>query len=244
MAGWEEGYWKVPPILKSTDTHRLGLSYMTVKRELSDQGFDASDKLVVDQPVWGLSAREALFTWQKQFAETIVPHDKVFSYYDSRLLFAPYCFETAMFWSIPWNAVYKLIGLESNFYPAAYNAASDDSGLAQINLHANPNVTMEEAFDARFAINYGGERLAANHKRIKSSSYTYRWWGAIVSHNAPAWAQEWVDEQCPKDGGPLITIPGVGQIPKWQWLYRYKDMVLTQWVPPTEWFNKPGERSL
>lgn len=76
---------------------------------------------------------------------------------------------------------------ESAYDPGAVGFSTpDDHGLVQINAPANPQVTLAQAFDPRFAFTYCTNRinnaLAAFHGNLDC---------AICSYASPQWANEW-----------------------------------------------------
>jgi len=58
-------------------------------------------------------------------------------------------------------------------------------------------------------------------------TWTQYWWSAIFAHNAPAWAPEWLDANCPTSGGGTIHV-GNWEGDKFAWATLYTHAVLNR----------------
>lgn len=107
--------------------------------------------------------------------------------------------------NVQWDIVLGLIFNESAFDPGAVGVLDpNDIGLAQINLLANPNVTISDAFCPSFAIRYVVNRLSAANAVFKNEDDT------IASYNlGMAGTREWISL-----GRPDIWTPSWAKIPR------------------------------
>jgi hypothetical protein len=88
--------------------------------------------------------------------------------------------------------VWGMMTLESVFDPGAVGFASPtDRGLCQINLDAHPDITVEQAHDPHFAINYTANRLELARAKFAGKGPELQLRCSIAQHNAPAWAATW-----------------------------------------------------
>ena len=74
--------------------------------------------------------------------------------------------DTASAYTTSWEAVYGILNWEGGWDPGAVGYIDrNDLGLSQVNTHAHPMVTVEEAFDPLWAINFicGYLQNAANY---------------------------------------------------------------------------------
>jgi hypothetical protein len=66
-----------------------------------------------------------------------------------------------------------------------------DRGLCQINLSAHTNITVEQAFDARFALNYSADRLEKARAKYSEKGAALQRVCSIAQHNSPVQADAW-----------------------------------------------------
>lgn len=99
---------------------------------------------------------------------------------------------------VPASQLYGFIMLESVGDPGAVGYTTpSDRGLNQINLVAHPNVTVEQAFDPTFAINFTAKRLSDARIKYSGKSVDLKNRCAIAQHNSPLWADQWYRNETP-----------------------------------------------
>lgn len=73
------------------------------------------------------------------------------------------------YYNVSEDVLHKVINCESRYNPKAHNSNGEDSwGLVQINLDAHKSITIEQATDPNFAIDF----LAKNISKGKGSMWT------------------------------------------------------------------------
>jgi len=114
---------------------------------------------------------------------------------------------------VPPEHVWGMTALESAFDPGAVGwTTPSDRGLCQINLVAHTSVTVEQAFDPHYAINYTCDRLRKARAQFAGKGGELQRSCSIAQHNSPLAAQQWYS----------AGVPPTDQIAK------YVSLVLTQ----------------
>jgi peptidoglycan hydrolase-like protein with peptidoglycan-binding domain len=99
---------------------------------------------------------------------------------------------------VPASQLYGFIMLESLGDPGAVGVVTpSDRGLNQINLVAHPNITVEQAFNPTFSIDYTAKRLGDARIRYSGKSADLKNRCAIAQHNSPAQAESWYKNEVP-----------------------------------------------
>ncbi len=94
--------------------------------------------------------------------------------------------------SVPPSHIYGMTYLESVFDPGAVGYTTpSDRGLCQINLVAHSYVTVEQAFDPHFALNYTADRLEGARIQFSGKGPELQKDCSIAQHNSPLWAKQW-----------------------------------------------------
>jgi soluble lytic murein transglycosylase-like protein len=88
--------------------------------------------------------------------------------------------------------------LESGFDPGAVSFKfkvenGPDFGMCQINLHFNPKVSLDQAFDPAFALKWSARRLSDALRRFSGKGPELQEQCAVAYHNSPVRAQQWYD---------------------------------------------------
>jgi peptidoglycan hydrolase-like protein with peptidoglycan-binding domain len=116
---------------------------------------------------------------------------------------------------VPASQLYGFVMLESGADPGAVGVTTpSDRGLNQINLVAHSNITVEQAFDPHYAINYTAKRLGDARAQFSGKTVELKNYCAIAQHNSPRDALAWY-----RDGSPPNDR-----------IKRYVDLVLEQAV--------------
>lgn len=93
---------------------------------------------------------------------------------------------------VPASHVWGFTALESSFDPGAVGYTTpSDRGLNQINLNAHPNITVEQAFDPHFALNYTARRLRGARDIYDGKGVDLQIKCSIAQHNSPVAADKW-----------------------------------------------------
>lgn len=93
---------------------------------------------------------------------------------------------------VPAGHLFGFMMLESVGDPGAVGYTTpSDRGLNQINLSAHPNVTVEQAFDPLFSINYTASRLRNARDQFSGKTVELRTKCSIAQHNSPLAAKQW-----------------------------------------------------
>lgn len=99
---------------------------------------------------------------------------------------------------VPASQLYGFMMLESVGDPGAVGYTTpSDRGLNQINLVAHPYITVEQAFDPNFSINYTAKRLGDARIKYSGKSADLKNKVAIAQHNSPLWADQWYRAEAP-----------------------------------------------
>jgi hypothetical protein len=104
---------------------------------------------------------------------------------------------------LPANILGGLLANESGLDPAAVGVNGSDHGIAQYNLDAHPDVTVEQACDVEWSILEAAEDLASVRARwnTRVAPGVNPLDIAIAWHNSPALAQVWART----GSAPLVT---------------------------------------
>jgi hypothetical protein len=96
--------------------------------------------------------------------------------------------------AVPTALLGGLLVNESSLDPACVGVNGMDHGLAQINLGAHENVTVEQALDPAFAIEFSVNDLSMRHSQWFGRTKADPWDIAIAAHNSPLLAKRWARE--------------------------------------------------
>jgi len=194
LGAWSYGSYKVGMDVDD----RVAAGIFAFKQELIYRGFGQGIKL--DLPVYGnmIEARVKDFQTTTNGALRV---DGEIGSKTARYLFWTRANKVALNFSIPQRLLAKLGTLESANDPVAQGYVDpDDEGWAQIHMSFHPEITVEQAHDPSFAIPWAGAQLAAAADYCDDD-----WDGGVAAHNI-GWfyARQWVRDQKPASGGPLI----------------------------------------
>ncbi len=120
---------------------------------------------------------------------------------------SPLVRELAVHHAVPEAILGGILVNESSLDPACVGANGMDHGLAQINLGAHPSVTLEQALDPQFALDFTVNDLSMTHSAWFGKTSVDLWDIAIASHNSPLLARRWaLDGVAPVVPGRLFQI--------------------------------------
>lgn len=171
------------------------------KRELIFNGYATGIK--ADLAYWGKQVDEQ--TKKFQATKGLIPDGQLGPRTAAKLLRKRAVALDKRF-GIPNNYLCKLKSHESANDPIAEGYFDpDDEGLVQINLDYHPSVSITQAWDPAFCLEWAAKYLADAYKYIHASSGEYDWDGAVVSYNIGRYqAAQWIKAGKPASGGPLI----------------------------------------
>lgn len=125
---------------------------------------------------------------------------------------------------VPASQMYGFMMLESVGDPGAVGYTTpSDRGLNQINLVAHPSITVVQAFDPVFSIDYTAKRLGEARARYSGKGVDLKNRCAIAQHNTPVAAEVWYRDGVPPLGP--FTYNGK-QWPGFPNIAKYVDLVL------------------
>lgn len=180
---------KTPPTF---DELRLNYGIASIQRRLSLQGFDTHRT----DGVFGFYSGSAAKEFQRD--RDLKPVDGSIGGTECRELWTNYVFKRAAYFDIPPEYLWGLIFQESGFDPCAVGSVNpNDHGLMQINMETHQDVAEEQAFNAEFAIQWGGERMHEAYQSFKlnedGTDCAWAWDCTIAQHNSPADARVWYE---------------------------------------------------
>jgi len=130
---------------------RLGAGIIAIKKELIYNGFDKN--IDPELPYFGDAVTNRLIEFQASRLPALVADGQA-GQKTLTELFRKRVVATEKKFELTTGALGKKLKLESGYDPIAVGYVDPlDTGIAQINLGAHPDVTKAEAFDPGFAIN-------------------------------------------------------------------------------------------
>lgn len=181
------GYYRLLPLPRLA-----GLGVLAVKKELQYNGFGSAIDLSNNR--FGMATYRAT----KRFQEIEgIGVDGVIGQTTARHLFRKRASGLEARWSVPDGLLQRLKTLESANDPSAYGYTdADDHGLVQINLRIHTNVTLEEALDPFYALQYAANAVTGAFAKFND------WDVAVASWNVGVGgATSWLSAGKPSTGG-------------------------------------------
>jgi hypothetical protein len=171
-----------------------------LKRELVYNGFAVG--IVTSLPFYGTAMKAQVLAWQKQatwIGQALIP-DGVIGPRTAGSLWHKRALWLEQRFGIPHNWLAKLKSLESNNDPVAQGFVDPaDEGIVQINLHFNPSIAVDQAWDPAWALEFAAGRLK------DAIAYCADEEGGVAAWNIGRYtAKQWVAAGKPASGGPLI----------------------------------------
>jgi hypothetical protein len=189
MGAWDYLYQKGTRADSGTQE---GYGILAVKRELDFLGYPGLD---VDSLVIGNAASRAIIDFQRKHG---LDPDGVVGPLTGRQLYKLRIGQLEAKHGVPDDLACKIVGLESAFDPAAIGVSDPaDHGIVQINATAHPTITLAEAYDPAFALEYLAAGLQATYAKL------HDWDCAVASWNVGGGgASDWCGLHKPSTGGP------------------------------------------
>lgn len=178
---------------KDVNYQAVNLGVLAIQKRVNS--FPPAPKLVEDG-LYGLRTAEAVKIAQAQVLK--VGADGVVGPTTAKALWKDILIWNAGVYHVPASQLYGFMMLESVADPAAVGFTTpSDRGLSQINLVAHPTVTVEQAFDPHFAIDYTADRLARARAQFSGKGVDLKTYCAIAQHNSPRAASLWYRDGLP-----------------------------------------------
>jgi soluble lytic murein transglycosylase-like protein len=199
MGAWDVLYSKG---LRAVKTDPIGYGIVAIKRDLAFNGFNGATKRLkpmdTEAPEIGPAADRAIRAFQKAF---VLEVDGVVGPHTALALWRRRCVMLEAEQEIPDDLLAKLKSLESANDPGAVGVADpNDHGLVQINSVAHPGITLRQAFDAAWSLDYAAHSLRNAYDTMLD------WDGAVAAWNTGEWsARSWVAAGKP----PSFHLAGV-----------------------------------
>lgn len=193
MGAWEYGAYKTT---SGTIDDRLGAAFVAIKRELMFNGFGKG--VIPDTPVFGDAATNRVKDFQK--AQGLKVDGQVGPTTAKALFHARVSFIEEQYALTP-GTLGKLITLESAWDPVAIGYSDpDDHGLVQINLRIHSDITVGQAFDPGFSVDWAARYMSQAQDRILREINIEK--AARASYNVGVeYAKRWMGDNYPASGG-------------------------------------------
>lgn len=197
MSVWVTYYHRTQPLTWGNN-NPYGYACVSIKKELHWLGYNGSSgNIAPEKQVIGLQADEAIRDFQKDHKLAV---DGVVGPNTARVLYHKRARAAEDKYGIPDYLFCKQKSLESSNDPAAIGSNGIDFGLAQINLNYHPDVTVAQAIDGEFALDWGASYLKSQYNQIKD------WDGALAAYNQGLYyATRWVKAGKPASGGHVTA---------------------------------------
>ena len=193
MSAWSYGPYRTPtgPV-----DDRLGAAFIAIKRELVWNGFGKN--IVPDTPVFGDAATNRVKDFQSAKGLKV---DGQVGPSTARELFRKRTESFENIYELERGTLGKLVTLESAWDPVAVGYADpDDHGLVQINLLIHSDVSVEQAYDPDFALQWAASYMYSSERRIALEANLFK--AARASYNTGVeYAKRWMLAGFPATGG-------------------------------------------
>lgn len=165
---------------KGIQYKEVNLGIQAIQKGINDLGF--TPKLVTDG-VFGQKTQAGVKFVQGVFNITV---DGKAGQGTCSKLWRQYVSAAMNAQSLPSKYLFGQILMESAADPSAEGFSnSEDKGLVQINLPANPGITLEQAYDPKFSTQYSAGRLRDAYDKYSGKGMDLRIKAMILQHNTP-----------------------------------------------------------
>jgi len=195
MGAWEYGNYKA--VTRAWDNPRLGAALIAIKKELVYNGF--GENLEVEKPVFGEAAANRVREFQQAKGLTV---DGQVGPVTAKELFRKRVEQEERNYDLPVGTIGRKLKLESNFDPVAIGGADpDDTGISQINRRIHTSVSLEEAFDPAFSIDWAAKYVSQLRRDVAARADVLK--AARAAYNiGSTYATRWMLAGFPASGGP------------------------------------------
>lgn len=190
MGAWTQLYWKGQ---EGAPGSPLGFAIVALKHELAHNGYGKG--LVLDGLTFGVTMTERVREFQEAAQITV---DGVIGPTTAKQLYRKRFSELETNYGLPAGTVCRVCSLESAVDPGAVGVADPaDHGIMQINAAEHPAISLAEAFNAAWSLNYFARQTAQTHGSLGD------WECSVAAWNiGGGGAQWWCDQGKPATGGP------------------------------------------
>lgn len=197
MGAWSYGSYKFG--MNGTADPRLAAAIHAIKQELIYNGF--AQGIVLDLPVYGDSVRNRVKDFQASKGLTV---DGQVGSKTSLELFRKRVVAEEQNYNLPSGTIGKKLKLESLYDPVAVGSVDpDDTGIAQINVRIHDSVSIDEAFDPAFAIDWAAKYVSSQRRDIGERANIIK--AARAAYNiGQVYATAWMLSGFATSGGPDI----------------------------------------
>lgn len=193
MGAYDLGIYKRG--MNATGNDRLQAALTAFRIELSYNGFGKN--LILDSVLFG----EAMENRVKEFQTSRgLKSDGQIGSKTSTELFRRRVVQVEAQYDLPAGTIGKQILLESAYDPVAIGYADPaDHGIAQINLTIHSSVTIDEAYDPTFALDWAGNYIRTSYETVAKSANVIK--AARAAYNiGDTYAAEWLKDDFPASG--------------------------------------------
>ena len=180
---------------------RLLAAITAIKKELIYNGYGEGIDLTVTH--FGATVEKRLKEFQA--SRLITPVDGKAGMKTLMELFRKRVQTTETKYELSSGSIGKLLKLESGYDPVALGYVDpDDTGIAQINLRIHSSISVAQAYDPAFAIDWTGRYLSGQYDAIASRANVMK--AARAAYNVGNGnAYNWMMDGFPPSGGPLLN---------------------------------------
>lgn len=198
MGAFDYGKYKLG--MDGRNDARLGAAIIAIKNELRFNNA-ARPAMVGDLAFFGEAVANSVKDFQASKGLTV---DGEVGSKTAKELFRKRVEAEERQYDLPVGTLGKKLSLESAFDPVAVGTVDpDDHGIAQINLRIHSGVSVTQAFDPIFAIDWAAKYIDANRTRIEQEVGTTK--AARASYNVGVeYAKQWMLAGFPPSGGPQL----------------------------------------
>lgn len=193
MGAFDYGVYKKG--MNATGDSRLQAALTAYRVELAYNGFEKN--LVLDSPLFG----DAMDNRTKEFQASVgLKADGQLGVKSSTELFRKRVSMVEGKYNLPTGALGKQLLLESAYDPVAVGYSDpQDHGISQINLRLHPSVTIDEAYDPIFAIDWAGQYIRTSFEHVTNETNVMK--AARAAYNiGDVYAGDWMLAGFPASG--------------------------------------------
>lgn len=187
--------------MNATNDDRLQAALTAFKVELAYNGFGKN--LVLDAPTFGDAMRNRVKEFQASAGLTA---DGQIGQKTATELFRKRIVYTEGVYALPEGSLGKQLLLESGYDPVAVGFSDPaDHGLAQINLRIHSDVTVDQAYDPTFAIDWAAHYIRNSYDAVATNADVMK--AARAAYNiGNFYATEWMKDSFPASGKVVDNI--------------------------------------
>jgi hypothetical protein len=191
MGSWSNGGYQ-QGMGQRQGTDFVSLAIKAVETELVALGF----KIANPNGRFGDATTQAVKNYQ--LTERLLS-DGVVGPLTAKALFHPRIADLESQYKIPYSLLCGIAAHESSFDPGAFGSDPDDHGLVQINAVAHPDISVAQAYDPAFALEFCAKVTKDRHDFYFQRCKALAWSCAIAAWHSPVDANDWCRTGTPSD---------------------------------------------